>query len=92
MIEKKNSTEDIRNEPVKETGEITEERIETKEEEEYRKAIYALDDLLVFVKGPTKSPRRERREAKQFSEALKKKRAEWKAQEEAQLKKNENKE
>ena len=91
MIEKKDSTEDIKNNLVKEPGEITEEREETMEEEEYRKAIYAMDDLLVFVKGPTKSPRRERREAKQFSEALKKKRAEWKAQEEALQKKNEKK-
>lgn len=91
MSETKNSTEDIKNDLVKEPGEITEERKETKQEEEFRKAVYALDDLIVFVKEPTKSPRKQRREAKQFSEALKKKRAEWKAQEEALLKENEKK-
>jgi hypothetical protein len=89
---KKNEEEkkEINPDLIKEPGEITEERKETKEEEEYRKGLYALDDILVFVKEPTKSPRRRRREAKQFSEALRKKREEWKAKEEA-LKKTEKK-
>ena len=87
MIEKKDSPKDIKNDYVKEPGEITEERVETKEEEEYRKAIYALDDLLVFVKGPTKSPRAIRREKKIVGEIIRKKVAEYKASLEAEEKK-----
>lgn len=90
MIKKKEEEKDTKHDFVKEPGEITGERKETKEEEEYRKAIYALDDILVFVKEKTKSPRRQRREAKQFSEALRKRRAEIEA-EQALLKKTENK-
>lgn len=86
---KRKEERDIKRDLIKESGEITEERKETKAEEKYRKRVYSLDDI-VFVKEKTKSPRAQRREAKQFGEALRKRRAEIEA-EEALLKKTKKK-